>query len=295
MAVVVFAVLALAAEVQAQLTFTANYTGGTVQQQTATTAAMNSLAAFFSNSINLKVAVTITDLGNSSTLGSSSANFSQSGTYFYATPLFNAVTSTDLAGATTSVTITMNTNSGINWGYAASAPGAGNYSWQSVVMHEVIHSMGFYDGITDATGGLANAGYTIFDSFTVRNPGNTAFTSFTTNAQRATAITSNQLYWNGAFGKAANGGNPVQLFAPSTFATGSTYSHIDPSQTGVGGLLFPALADNTFYAGPTAVELGIMRDMGWTLTAVPEPATLALILGSFGLALAIRHRRRSAA
>jgi len=280
----------------AQMTLTPVYTGGNGTQQAATTAALNSLAGYFTNSANFRVSVTIGDLGSTGTLGTSSANFAQSGMYFYATPLFNVVTNTDLGGATTSMTISMNNNASITWGYNAGLPGTGAYSWQSVVMHEVLHSMGFYDGIANNTGGLANAGYTIFDSFTTLGTGGgaVAFTSYTTDAQRLAAITSNNLFWTGSFGVAANGGNPVKLYAPATYESGSTYSHIDPSQTGAGGLLFPALSSNTYFAGPTAVELGIMRDMGWSIAAVPEPATCVLFAGVAALGVAVYRRRRAA-
>ena len=271
--------------------------GGTAEQQTSTTDALNRLKSYFTPStINLRVEVTIGNLGNTGTLGSSSAGFSQrSDNLFYAAPLFNFLQGNDLAGATTSITISMNNNSTVNWGYGTGAPGSGNYSWQTVVTHEILHSMGFYDGVADNTGALANAGYTIFDSLTVRNlamPVN--FTSYTTNADRLAAILSNDLFWNGAFGKAANGGAPVKLYAPATFESGSTYSHIDPSQTGIGGTLFPALDANVFFEGPTAVELGIMRDLGWSVSAVPEPSTYVLILGVASLAFVAVRRRRAA-
>ena len=278
----------------AQFTFVPVYVGGDGAQQTATTNALNSLATYFTDNITLRVQVTISDLGNASTLGSSSANFSIFSGLYNPTPLFNLKSGTDLGGATVSMTISMNTNAGISWGYGTGAPGASNFSWQTVVLHEVVHSMGFYDGIANNTGALANAGYTIFDSFTVRNTGNVQFTSYTTDAQRLTAITSNDLYWDGANGKAANGGARVQLYTPATFEDGSTYSHIDPSQTSIGGALFPALPANTFFAGPTAVELGIMKDIGWSVVAVPEPSTTVLLLSLTVFAIVLERRRRAA-
>ena len=285
----------LSASAFAQFSFVPVYVGGDSTQQTATTSALNSLAAYFADNITLRVQVTIGDLGNSTTLGSSSASFSLTSGFYNPTPLYNLKTGTDLAGASVSITISMNTNAGINWGYGTGAPGASNYSWQTVVLHEVVHSMGFYDGIANNTGALANAGYTIFDSFTVRNTGNVAFTSYTTDAQRLAAVTSNDLYWDGAFGKAANGGSRVQLYAPATFEDGSTYSHVDPSQTGIGGALFPALPANTFFAGPTAVELGIMKDIGWSVTAIPEPDTVALVFALSAFVVAWERRRRRVA
>jgi len=191
-------------------------------------------------------------------------------------PLYNLLTATTPVG----MTMTMNINAGINWDLGAATPGAGVYSWQSVVMHEALHSLGFYDGIADATGAYANGGPAIFDTFTTVGPNGSAFTALADDAARAAALTGGNLYWGGANGKAANGGNPVKLYAPNPFEAGSTYSHIDPSQAGVGGLLFPALSDATYFAGPTAVELGVMKDIGFSV--VPEPSAYALI-AAFGL------------
>lgn len=308
---VCLAVLASAAVGRSQLTFLSNYTtdslGGRdgTALQNSTNSAMTSLAAYFTNNIKLNVQVTLQDLGNAQTLGTSSANFSQisgSGPY-YATPLYNALTNTDVNGGTTAITITMNTNAGINWGLGTGAPGSTNYSWQSVVMHEVLHSMGFYDGIGAVTTTLPNVpgtaawqnpGPTIFDTFSfVGSTGGTQFSALLTDQSRYSAIVSNNMFWTGANAVAANGGTPIKLYAPSTYESGSTYSHIDPSLTGVAGLLFPALYDNTFFAGPTAVELGIMKDMGWSVSAIPEPSAVALIVGGvvMGFTIVVRRRR----
>lgn len=288
----VLACCAATTRLSAAFVFNPSYTGGTLEQQNATTAALNSLASNFGNNVVLPLNITIGDLGNTGTLGSSSISLWQqiggSGP-FYPSPLYNILTATPPVA----MTLSMNNNPSITWGYAAAAPGAGNYSWQSVVMHEALHSLGFYDGIDDATGAYAQGGPVIFDTFTTVGMNGTAFTSLADNAARAAAITGNNLFWNGPNGKAANGGNPVKLYSPGTFEAGSTYSHIDPSQTGVGGLLFPALDANTFYAGPTGVELGIMRDIGFA--AVPEPAEYAWLSAGLCLAFAVWRRRHATA
>lgn len=303
---VCFAFLMSATTGRSQLTFLSNYTttslagrDGTALQNS-TNAAMTSLAGYFTNNLSLKVQITLRDLGNTQTLGTSSANFFQIGGTgsYYATPLFNALTNTDTGGANTSITITMNTNAGINWGLGTGAPGSTFYSWQSVVMHEVLHSMGFYDGIGavntgSGTAAWENPGPTIFDTFSyVGSSGGTQFSTLSTDQNRYTAVVGNNMFWTGANAVAANGGNPVKLFAPTTYEAGSTYSHIDPLLTGAGGLLFPALGDNIFYAGPTAVERGIMKDIGWGVSAIPEPSTVALIVGGVAMGFAIVVRRR---
>ncbi len=273
------------------LSFTPTYTGGDAQTQNATTAALNALAAYFGNSVALPVQVTIGDLGNTGTLGSSSvSSWEQLGGsgVFYPSPLRNVLNST----TPIAITISMNINASVSWEYGATTPTGGKYSWQSVVMHEALHSMGFYDGVADASGALAQAGYTIFDSFTTIGPNGSSFMSLGDNTARQAAITSNNLYWGGTNGKQANGGNPVKLYSPGTFESGSTYSHIDPSLTGAGGLLFPTLGADTFFAGPTSVELGIMKDLGWTV--VPEPATYAWAFGGLCMGFFAWQRRKTA-
>src|SRR5205823_9958830 len=62
-------------------------------------------------------------------------------------------------------------------------------------------------------------GTTLFDASTatfVGQPGNPS-----------PDFTNNNLYFNGPFATAANGGNNVKLFAPATFASRSSISHID--------------------------------------------------------------------
>ena len=263
------------------LTFTPVYTVDpatptSVQQQQiqATNSALATLATFFQPSnINLRVEFSFRDLGSTGTLGSAGpAGFQAINGLFYAQALFNLISQTDLTGTVTSLSVSMNTNASVNWSYSNTTPAASQYSWQAVIMHEVGHSMGFFDTL-NRNGSYYNAGPSIFETMSTLGIGGSPLSSLD-QAARAAAIISNNVFWSGQFGLASNNNVPIKLYAPNPYEEGSTYSHIDPSERGKGGIYFPSLADATYFPGPTAQELAIFRDLGWAVTgsATPTPA-----------------------
>lgn len=260
------------------LTFSPVYTvdsasSTTVQQQQiqATNAALANLATYFQPSnITLRVEFTFRDLGSTGTLGQAGpAGFQVINGLYYAQALFNFVSQTDLTGQVTSLSVEMNTNSSVVWNYSNTTPAAGQYSWQDVIMHEVGHSMGFFDTI-DQNGAYNNPGPSIFETMATLGIGGSPLSSLD-QAARAAAIISNNVFWSGQFGLASNNNTPIKLYTPNPYEQGSTYSHIDPSETGKGGIYFPSLPDATYFPGPTAQELAIFRDLGWATTGSPSP------------------------
>jgi len=90
--------------------------------------------------------------------------------------------------------------------------------------------------------------------------------------------------------KAANGGSSVRIYAPATFAEGSSLSHVMASTT-MNFAVAPGVQRRT-YSNP---ELGILQDIGYNLTAaaspVPEPASWLILLGGMSVVVARRRRR----
>ena len=243
------------------------------QQQQATTQALTNLAKFFQPSnITVRVEFQFKDLGNTGTLGQAGpAGFDVRNNVYYAQALFNFLAKNDVAGGAISLTVEMNTNPSTAWFYDASTPPAGQYSWQSVIMHEVGHSMGFFDTIA-TNGSYSNAGPSIFETLATLGVGGPALSSLD-QAARAQAVISNNIFWGGQFGLAANNGQAIKLYSPNPYEEGSNYSHIDPSQPGIGGIYYPSLADATYFPGPTKQELAIFHDIGWATS----PFTVQLV------------------
>ncbi|MFL6584259.1 MAG: hypothetical protein ACJ8KU_07050 [Chthoniobacterales bacterium] len=233
------------------------------QQQQATSDALNKFRTYFQPSnITVRVEFNFHDLGNTGTLGQGGpAGFQVQNGVYYAQALYNFIAKSDLAGGAVALNVEMNTNSSTSWFYGASTPPAGQYSWQSVVMHEVGHAMGFIDTVNQ-DGSYVNAGPSIFETLATLGIGGSAVSSLDQPA-RAQAVISNNIYWSGQFGIASNGGNPIKLYSPNPYESGSNYSHIDPSQSAIAGLYYPSLADATYFPGPTAQELAIFHDIGW--------------------------------
>ena len=113
------------------------------------------------------------------------------------------------------------------------------------------------------------------------------------NAASVGGTGGNGLFFNGANAMAANGGNPVNLYSPTTWADGSSGSHLDTDfYTGASENMMnheASALEGLDIREYTAIELGILRDIGYT-QLVPEPSSTLMILLGAG-SLLVRRRR----
>ena len=117
----------------------------------------------------------------------------------------------------------------------------------------------------------------------MENGSATDITNFPNNSTSlGSQLTSNNLYWDGAFGVAANAGSRPRLYAPSTWNSGSSYSHLNESTYGngtVNSLMTPFLSQAEVIHNPGPIVLGMFEDMGWSLD-VTDCAILNVTAGT---------------
>lgn len=214
----------------------------------------------------------------SATLAEAGSSFASPGPGFLDTLVQNKIqTGADANGSTPDGNISV--NFGQPW--SLGSPVAGNqYDLESIAMHELLHTLGFLSYVQQAG---ANTGqtWTVYDSFLVNSAGNRiigpdylwsiAYNPNLTGANRG-------VYFSGPNAVAANNGL-VPLYTPNPWVSGSSLSHLsDYVFTGSKDTLMTAVVSR----GPapralSAVELGILRDLGYTVAPGPGGATLMFV------------------
>ncbi|WP_445168856.1 Ig-like domain-containing protein [Mycolicibacterium sp. Dal123E01] len=185
--------------------------------------------------------------------------------------------------------VTVNFNN--DWGYEG-VVGKGQYDYESVMMHELMHAYGFTSDVREAgKNGGANQNWSAFDKF-ITNINGTAAIDPTTYAWKP-AFNPNLtggdggLYFYGTNEALAFGGKPVPLYTPAKWSGGSSVSHLndnffnnttDPSSPRYIQLM--NAIDHPGIKAPdylSSVEIGILRDLGYAVSSTTPALTLSLI------------------
>ncbi|GAY18105.1 Ig-like domain-containing protein [Mycobacterium sp. shizuoka-1] len=220
------------------------------------------------------------------TLASAGSDLISEGTGFFPTVVQNKIqTGVDSNGAAADGTIDW--NFGYAWGLTT--VGASQYDFQSTAMHELMHTLGFLS-VVDSAGNNTVPNWTTFDGFVVTSNGTSVFTGSNWNTAYNSNLTGGNggLYFGGANAVAAYGG-PVPLYTPKPWESGSSMSHLDDSTfTGSITKLMNAASDTGLGVRTlSAVEIGIMKDLGYTMVSQSTGVAVLLV----GLML-VRRRRQ---
>ncbi|MDF1842878.1 MAG: hypothetical protein P1U77_15695, partial [Rubripirellula sp.] len=182
---------------------------------------------------------------------------------WYVAPLANHLAGQDLNGNTAEISSTFSSDA--NWYYGTDANPGNQYDFVTVILHEVAHGLGFLDLIKQDGSYFAGGLPGIWDRFLEIGDGTDLVDM--TQSERAAALVSNDLYWAGVGGRLGNDNARPRLFAPSSFSGGSSTSHLDEGIHG-GELMSPYLTSvNHVFS---AMEKGILSDMGWDLPSAPS-------------------------
>ncbi|MCW2499170.1 MAG: hypothetical protein JWN87_846 [Frankiales bacterium] len=285
------AVVAAPAAAPARSTWQVTYTGFEAypQARAAFQAAVDIWARVVVSSVPIKVDASFTALP-AGVLGSAGASAGYpnvgDGQSYYPSALADALAGVDQSpkytGAPASditAEFTNATDAGFYFG-TDGAPPAGTVDFESVVLHELGHGLGF-TGSMDVAGGLGSYSTPLpdrFDRFAEDASGTTVLSRPNSSAELATVLQGGSVYWRGASAMARNRGDRPTMYAPAAWEPGSSFSHLDEWTYGLGNansLMTPQISAQEAIHSPGPVAVGMLNDLGWEayLPGAPEAPT----------------------
>ena len=259
----------------AAVTFDFAYGTGSQHWSPAARTALESAASRLAAHIVVDAPVTVSydvigeDTVESGWLATAFVNFSSAGPGYHGTVVQTKIlTGTDANGAAADSRLTV--NFAYPWALGDSVTG-NRYDFQSVVMHELVHTLGFITGFGTDPASI-DRNWTSYDSFLTTAEGLSPIGGgYLWDAAYIPNITGGGggLYFTGPNAVSAYGG-PVPIYTPRTWTPGSSLSHLDPAGAPPGTVY---LMDPSDGYGPgvraiTPVEIGVLTDLGYTIHAL---------------------------
>ena len=261
-------------------TIVVNYNGFSGEAQTAFQYAVDIWESYLNSDVTIEVDANWIAL-SPGVLGSAGAtslyaNFSGApqGNTWYPVAIANGIAGSDLNGGTAELVANFNSTYS-NWyfGTDGNTP-SGKYDFVSVVLHEIGHGLGFFGSLRVSNGsgswGSGSSYPYIYDRYVENGSGQLLIdTGIFPNPSTALAsqLQGNNLYFDGPSVVAAGG--PARIYAPSTWQSGSSLSHLNESTYTAGhpdSLMTPAIGSAEAIHAPGPLTLGLLEDMGWELS-----------------------------
>ncbi len=279
-----------------QSQFIVTYTGFTDEAQEAFQYAVDIWDSLIRTPVPIRIDATFVDLGgfegNSIILGGARpAAWRSPGSLnlWFVDALADMKAGKDLEDGEPDIITKFNSNQEVNWyfGIDGNTPSS-KMDFVTTVIHEIAHGLGFSSfarientsieifSLSVGNGILRNGNPKfpqIYDFF-VENGSGTAIISFSDPSYALVEqFTSNNIFWNGKKGVKANGGIQPQLYAPSLWEQGSSYTHLDETSFPAGNvnsLMTPYFDRQEAIHNPGNLTLGMLEDMGWTINRAPS-------------------------
>ncbi|MEM1340014.1 MAG: hypothetical protein AAGF96_19805 [Bacteroidota bacterium] len=182
-----------------------------------------------------------------------------------------------------------------NWYFGTDGnPGASQFDFVTVLLHEVCHSLGFgsLSAVNNGLGAFGDFGIdgyipsfsipdleglpSIYDSYleTAQMENLTNKELFQNDSEElGMALTSDELFFAGMKTEAENQGQRPKIFAPPTFLDGSSISHLDQGTYIMGNpnrLMEPFFIEGEVIHQPGDLILAFLGDIGWTINNVDQ-------------------------
>jgi hypothetical protein len=263
------------------------YIDFTAEAQAAFQAAVDIWSTLMSSPVTIRVEATWSSDLDEETLGRAGSNFvwaNFSGApelfVFYTDALADSLSGEDQNPGEPDIMAEFNSEfSDWYFGIDGNTP-SGTIDFVTVVLHELCHGLGFSASATVDDEGQGSWGYDtevgvlaeVFDTFMEDGAGTaildeSAFPN--PSADLAEVLQSGDLFWNGPRAVAVAGGRP-RMFAPSTWAEGSSYSHLNESTYPAGhpdSLMTPSIGRAEAIHDPGQIALAMLEDTGWVTEA----------------------------
>ena len=207
--------------------------------------------------------------------GYSTANFTNApipDTY-YKLSLANSLANTDLHTSHYDMHITYNGAYDWYYGTDGNTP-SDKMDLLTVVLHEIAHGLNFSGNMSYGSTSCSGNNYGcygtypgVYDRLVLDGLGNPLLDIANDSTAMGDAITSENLYFSGVHANAANGGNPVKIYTPSTWSGGSSYSHLDYDtfNNTSNELMVYAVSAGEATHTPGDITLGMFEDIGWDM------------------------------
>lgn len=279
-------------------TFNFNNTGTTGAIDSALTYAGNIWGDYLNSSVPIKVDIFYVNLIDPSTLAVTIPNGERDfpsapfDSVWYPSCLANSLEGIELNTGEADMCIFVNNL--VNWYFGTDAicP-AGKYDFVTIMLHEIGHGLGFLslaklEGDTMGSFGQITPADIAPLSTTFPFPDlqkkHSAFAHFMENGMGQSIVdtilfpnasnilgdqfTSNTIYFSGPLSLAQNGGNPVRLFAPSTYQPGSSMEHLNEAtfpSNNINTLMTPYSGTSEEHHSPGPLTIAILEDIGWNV------------------------------